>query len=47
VFYFYREDYEGPDNVNWLKWIFAEKGEDGGIKLTTGDIPFENYRFKP
>lgn len=44
---FYREDYDGPDNVNWLKWILAEKDKDGGIRLMTEDIPFEKYRFKP
>ncbi len=44
---FFREDYDRPDNENWLKWILAEKDEDGGIKLTTEDIPFEKYRFKP
>jgi succinate dehydrogenase/fumarate reductase flavoprotein subunit len=44
---FYRADYDGPDNENWLKWIFAEKGPRGDIHLSTEDIPFEDYPFRP
>jgi succinate dehydrogenase/fumarate reductase flavoprotein subunit len=44
---FYREDYSQADNNNWLKWIYAEKGPDSGIQLSTGDIPFEDYPFRP
>ena len=44
---FYREDYQQPDNENWLKWIFAAKGPNGGIVFSTEDIPFDKYRFQP
>jgi len=44
---FYRQDYQEPDNQNWLKWIFAEKGPDGEIAFSTEDIPFDTYRFQP
>ena len=44
---FYREDYKEADNKNWLKWIFAEKGHDGGIYFSTEDIPFKDYPFQP
>jgi len=44
---FYREDYKEPDNQNWLKWIFADKGDDGHIHFSTEDIPFEKYPFQP
>lgn len=44
---FYREDYKEVDNKNWLKWIFAEKTNDGVIHFSTEDIPFEDYLFKP
>jgi len=44
---FYREDYNKPDNKNWLKWIIAEKGRDGEIVFSVEDIPFERYPFKP
>ena len=44
---FYREDYNRADNENWLKWIFAAKGDDGEIRFSTEDIPFERYPFKP
>jgi len=44
---FYREDYNRVDNENWLKWIYAAKGDDGEIRFSTEDIPFEKYPFKP
>jgi len=44
---FYREDYQQPDNKNWLKWIFAQKDSNGAIAFSTGDIPFGKYRFRP
>ena len=44
---FYREDFPEPDNKNWLKWIFAEKGENGTIIFSTEDVPFDKYPFKP
>ena len=44
---FYREDYNEADNKNWLKWIFAEKGQDNDIQFSTEDIPFEEYMFRP
>ena len=44
---FYREDYPKPDNKNWLKWIFAEKGPNGDINFSTEPIPFDRYPFKP
>ena len=44
---FYREDYNKPDNKNWLKWIIAEKGRDREIIFSVEDIPFERYPFKP
>jgi succinate dehydrogenase/fumarate reductase flavoprotein subunit len=44
---FYREDYQQPDNKNWLKWIFAGKDPDGEIAFSTEDIPFDKYRFQP
>jgi succinate dehydrogenase/fumarate reductase flavoprotein subunit len=44
---FYREDFNAPDNKNWLKWILVEKGKEGEMHFTTQDIPFERYRFKP
>jgi succinate dehydrogenase/fumarate reductase flavoprotein subunit len=44
---FYREDYPKPDNKNWLKWIMAEKGEDGKIIFSTENVPFDRYPFKP
>jgi succinate dehydrogenase/fumarate reductase flavoprotein subunit len=44
---FYREDYPEPDNKNWLKWIIAEKGEDGEIVFSTENVPFDRYPFKP
>ena len=44
---FYREDYEGPDNKNWLKWILVEKGPDGEMRFLTSPVPVEKYRFQP
>lgn len=44
---FYREDYNKPDNKNWLKWIIAEKGDHGEIVFSTKDIPLKRYPFKP
>lgn len=44
---FYREDYNEADNRNWLKWIIAQKGSNGEIHLSTKDIPFDRYPFKP
>jgi succinate dehydrogenase/fumarate reductase flavoprotein subunit len=44
---FYREDYQQPDNKNWLKWIFAKKSPNGDIVFSTEDIPFGKYRFRP
>lgn len=44
---FYREDYEGPDNRNWLKWILVEKGPDGEMRFVTEPVPVEKYRFQP
>lgn len=44
---FYREDYEEADNKNWLKWIFAQKADDGSIDYSTEDIPFDSYPFRP
>lgn len=44
---FYREDYKEADNKNWLKWIFVEKADDGGIEFLTEDIPFDSYPFRP
>jgi succinate dehydrogenase/fumarate reductase flavoprotein subunit len=44
---FYREDYQQPDNKNWLKWIFAGKDPDGEIAFSTENIPFDKYRFQP
>lgn len=44
---FYREDYEGPDNKNWLRWIFAEKGPDGQMRFAAEPVPVERYRFRP
>jgi succinate dehydrogenase/fumarate reductase flavoprotein subunit len=44
---FYREDYKGPDNKNWLKWIVVSKGKNGEMNFATEDIPFEKYKFKP
>ena len=42
-----REDFEQPDNQNWLKWILVEKEADGGMSFTTEKIPFERYMFRP
>jgi succinate dehydrogenase/fumarate reductase flavoprotein subunit len=44
---FYREDYPNADNENWLKWIMVEKGQDGDMKFSTEDMPFETYKFRP
>ncbi len=44
---FYREDYNGPDNENWLKWIIVEKDENGEMSFSTRDIPFDEYKFSP
>jgi succinate dehydrogenase/fumarate reductase flavoprotein subunit len=44
---FYRNDYEGPDDKNWLKWIMVSKGKDGDMNFRTDDVPFERYKFKP
>ncbi len=44
---FYREDYAGPDNKNWLKWIIVSKGKDGDMRFTTKAIPFGKYKLKP
>jgi succinate dehydrogenase/fumarate reductase flavoprotein subunit len=44
---FYRDDYAGPDNNNWLKWIFVEKAENGAMHFTTEPVPVEHYRFQP
>jgi succinate dehydrogenase/fumarate reductase flavoprotein subunit len=44
---FYREDFKYPDNKNWLKWIFAQKGKDGEMSFATEAIPFDRYRFRP
>jgi succinate dehydrogenase/fumarate reductase flavoprotein subunit len=44
---FYRDDYPGPDNKNWLKWIFVEKTENGAMRFTTEPVPLERYRFQP
>lgn len=44
---FYREDFQAPDNKNWLKWITAEKGEQGDLILSKEDIPFDKYPFRP
>ncbi len=44
---FYRDDYPGPDNENWLRWILVEKAEDGSMRFTTEPVPVERYRFQP
>ena len=44
---FCRDDYKEADNKNWLKWIFARKADDGSVELSTEDIPFEDYPFRP
>ena len=44
---FYREDYQGPDNKTWLKWIVVNKGMNGEMNFATEEIPFEKYKFKP
>ena len=44
---FYRDDYAGPDNKNWLKWIFVDKTENGAMRFATEPVPVERYRFQP
>ena len=44
---FYREDFPGPDNLNWLKWIVVHKGKNDEMDFETRDISFETYRFRP
>jgi succinate dehydrogenase/fumarate reductase flavoprotein subunit len=44
---FYREDFKGPDNKNWLKWIVVSKGKHGEMNFARSEIPFEKYKFKP
>jgi succinate dehydrogenase / fumarate reductase, flavoprotein subunit len=44
---FYREDFPGRDDAHWLKWIIAQKGNDGQIEFSTREIPFEIYNFRP
>jgi succinate dehydrogenase/fumarate reductase flavoprotein subunit len=44
---FYREDCKGPDNKNWLKWIFVGRGKNGEMTFSTEGVPFEKYKFKP
>lgn len=39
--WFFREDYPRRDDENWLKWIIAQKGQDGEMTLSTQDIPME------
>ena len=41
-----REDYPERDDRNWRKWICAEL-EDGKIKFSYDDIPFNNYKYNP
>ncbi|MBN2041962.1 MAG: FAD-binding protein [Spirochaetes bacterium] len=41
-----REDYPVQDDRNWRKWITA-KLENGTLKLSTEDIPFEKYKYNP
>lgn len=42
----YREDYPERDDENWLKWVVVRK-EDGGMNVTTEDIPIEDYKHQP
>jgi len=44
--WFLREDCPGEDNENWLKWIIAQKGEEG-ISFSTEDVPIERWPVKP
>lgn len=44
---FYREDFQGVDNKNWLKWIIVEKGKEEEMSFSNEDIPFEKYPFRP
>ena len=44
---YFREDYNGPDNENWLKWILVEKGENDEPVFSTEEIPIEKYPFRP
>lgn len=34
----FREDYPIMDNVNWLKWVMVQHGEDGNPKLWTEKV---------
>ena len=42
----FREDYPETDNVNWLKWVLADN-VNGELRISTEDIPIDQYKFKP
>lgn len=42
-----REDYPFRDNINWLKWIVVNKGNDDRIHITLQNVPLERFRLQP
>ncbi len=43
---FWRDDFPGADNKNWLKWIVIQK--DGSKdRFSTQPLPLDKYRMKP
>jgi succinate dehydrogenase / fumarate reductase, flavoprotein subunit len=43
----WREDFPQRNNDEWLKWIYAEKGQAGDVNLYTVPVPIERYKIKP
>lgn len=42
-----REDYPSRDDVNMLKWINFQKGNNDEMEMTFTDIPMETYKYQP
>jgi succinate dehydrogenase/fumarate reductase flavoprotein subunit len=41
-----REDFPERDDKNWLKWVLVDN-IDGGMALSTEDIPISKYKYRP
>ncbi|MDZ4246753.1 MAG: FAD-binding protein, partial [Dehalococcoidia bacterium] len=42
----FREEYPDRNDKEWLKWVIAQKGNDGKTKFRIENIPVENYEFR-